>query len=100
MADVNKMESMADGQNWFARQIKRMVRSTWKNTFSIWINEILYHSCLLAMNFDFLNIADKNTIANPTAMETTTTTKMETTTTTTTMETTTTTKIAANLTGK
>ena len=52
------------------------------------------------MNFDFLNIADKNTIANPTAMETTTTTKMETTTTTTTMETTTTTKIAANLTGK
>ena len=51
------------------------------------------------MNFDFLNIADKNTIANPTAMETTTTT-METTTTTTTMETTTTTKIAANLTGK
>ena len=100
MADANKTESMADLHRWFAKKIKWMVRSTWKNTFSIWINKIyLYQSCLLSMNFDFLNIADKNTIANPTAMETTTTTTMETTTTTT-METTTTTKMASNLKGK
>ena len=50
------------------------------------------------MNSDFLNIADESTTANPTAMETTTTTTMETTTTT--METITTTKIAAKLTCK
>ena len=50
------------------------------------------------MNLDFFNITDKDTMANPTTMETTTTTTMETTTTT--METTTTTVMGKELTGK
>ena len=97
MADANKMEGMADLHKWFAKQMKRMVRSTLKNTFSIWIH---YTSCLLVMSFDFFDITDNDTMANPTTMETTTTTTMETTTTTTIMETTTTTKLAEKLTGK
>ena len=56
MADANKMEGMADLHKWFAKQMKRMVRSNLKNTFSIWI---ILLSCLLATNFDILNTTDK-----------------------------------------
>ena len=40
-AYADKMEKMAFWHNWFAKQIKRMVRLTWKPTFSFWINEII-----------------------------------------------------------
>jgi len=53
-AYADKMEKMAFWHNWFAKQIKRMVRLTWKPTFSFWINEII------ATNYSINEYIEKN----------------------------------------